>query len=664
MKPVILALALALAAPAAAETRAVLVGVGDYAWLDADLKGPPNDVRLMAEALIARGVPAAAITVLTTAPAGLPQDVATGSPTRAAILAALDGLAAAGAPGDTAVFYFSGHGSQAPDQSGDEQGGQDEIFLPADAKGWNGATGLVENAILDDELQAKAAAILARGQRLVGLIDACHSATGFRAPGGAGVARALPPEALGIPADAPSALPGPPNPPLSGAFVFLYSSQSDQRSFEYPQGAADGPADWYGEFTRQLARVLREVPDASWAQALAAVQAQMRQGSAQQTPDGEGPMLSAALFGNGGGAGRFRIVGGRLRAGLLDGLTAGSEIAIYAGPAGGPVLARARLLAPTAAETGLAALGGALPQTGWAELALPAPPPPLRLAPLAGGDAALAADLAQAAAAAGAEIVTAGAELFPVAIAGGIALAGSDGVLDPSGPGSSPRAVPRPGETMAAALDRSLADAARALRLRRALAAAAEAARGGLSLGTDAVGMTVERRPGRRGPDGACTGSGAPAEPGFDPARGVADCDALWLTLANRSARAQDVTVFYIDRDFGLSVLYPRGALSNRLALGERLRTGLRIEVPPGAAGGVEEILVAAVAADPQDPRSDLSGLADPAGARGTATGAPTALWLAAALGPADVRPRDFAALTLSPFTVIRRTVRLSGPPS
>ena len=37
----------ALTAPAAAEVRAVLVGVGDYLTLDADLKGPANDVRLM-----------------------------------------------------------------------------------------------------------------------------------------------------------------------------------------------------------------------------------------------------------------------------------------------------------------------------------------------------------------------------------------------------------------------------------------------------------------------------------------------------------------------------------------------------------------------------------------------------------------------------------------
>ena len=90
-----------------------------------------------------------------------------------------------------------------------------------------GAIGAVENAILDDELQDWAQGVLAKGARLVGLIDACHSATGFRAVGGAGLPRGLSTEALSIPAAAASAPAGPTAPPLTGEFVFLYSSQSD-----------------------------------------------------------------------------------------------------------------------------------------------------------------------------------------------------------------------------------------------------------------------------------------------------------------------------------------------------------------------------------------------------------------------------------------------------
>ncbi|MFT7596381.1 MAG: putative caspase-like protein [Paracoccaceae bacterium] len=154
--------------------RAVLVGVSDYLYLDADLKGPRNDVRLMRETLVSRGVAADQITVLS-------QDGTV--PTRAAILGSLDHLAAISGPGDQVLFYFSGHGTQAPDLSGDEMGGYDEIFLPADAKGWSDSSRSVENAVVDDEFQAKAAAITATGAGLVVILDACHAATGFRVPG-------------------------------------------------------------------------------------------------------------------------------------------------------------------------------------------------------------------------------------------------------------------------------------------------------------------------------------------------------------------------------------------------------------------------------------------------------------------------------------------------
>ena len=136
-----LSLTLALLAPAAhAEIRAVVVGVSDYLTLDADLKGPANDARLMAETLIARGVDPQKITVLTSDPSGLPAGTGTGQPTRAEILAALDAATQASTKGDTVVFTFSGHGAQAPDLSGDEGGGYDELLLPADAAGWKGAS--------------------------------------------------------------------------------------------------------------------------------------------------------------------------------------------------------------------------------------------------------------------------------------------------------------------------------------------------------------------------------------------------------------------------------------------------------------------------------------------------------------------------------------------
>ncbi|WP_167850912.1 caspase family protein [Tabrizicola caldifontis] len=125
-----LILPLFLASPALAEIRAVLSGVGDHALLDADLRGPPNDVRLMAKTLIARGVAPGAIRVLPTDPTGLPRGVVVGAATRSEIMAALDAAAAESGPGDTLVFHFSGHGAQAPDMSGDEGGGHERSCCP------------------------------------------------------------------------------------------------------------------------------------------------------------------------------------------------------------------------------------------------------------------------------------------------------------------------------------------------------------------------------------------------------------------------------------------------------------------------------------------------------------------------------------------------------
>ena len=287
-----------------AETRAVLIGVSDYLTLDADLKGPDNDVALMVEVLQARGVALAQMRFL--GGGDLPFGVARGQPTRVQIMAALDAVADETRVGDTVVFYFSGHGSQAPDQSGDEGGGYDEILLPADAAGWKGSIGAVENAILDDELQDWAARITAKGAQLVGLIDACHSATGFRAIGGEGVSRGLAPEALGVPGDAVSVA-GVEAAPLSGEFVFLYSSQSDQRSFEYE--LADSGL-WQGEFTLRLAQQLRAADGISWRQLLAAVSDAMVQGPARQVPAGEGPLQDSVVLGAGAVSKRFMVAGG------------------------------------------------------------------------------------------------------------------------------------------------------------------------------------------------------------------------------------------------------------------------------------------------------------------------------------------------------------------
>lgn len=625
-----------LAQPAKAEIRAVLVGVSDYQTLDADLKGPANDVRLMAETLVLRGVDPGLITALSSDPTGLPAGATTGAPQRGAILAALDDAARDAAPGDTLVFYFSGHGAQAPDLSGDEGGGYDEILLPADAAGWKGSIGAVENAILDDELQAWAQTALSRGVRVVGLIDACHSATGFRALGGQGVAKVIDEAQLGIPDDvAPVA--GTPAPPLSGDFVFLYSSQSDQRSFEYPM--ADGT--WHGEFTLRLAQTLREAPDASWAQVLAATTQAMVQGPARQMPEGEGPLLAAAVFGTGSATDRFPVSGGKLEAGLLHGLSDGAEVALYATPSGGEPLAVLPLTDVTARQSGFASPVPA--GATWAELVSAPPPKPLTLGAPVLADTTDRFDYTAWRAA----LPPAGTDpdLIPILTEGEVALAGPDGILDPQGAGSTPRIRPEPGETPAEAVARMLDQAAHGLALREVLAGAT-----GRSLtGKTALTMTIDRRAA-----GASCGKTADPVP-FDPTEGAGPCDQLWLTLTNTSGTAQDVSVLYFTADFRVQPIWPAQNLANRLAPGESTRVGLMIE--PSSTAGLEEIWALAVPALPDSPRVDLTRLASTETTRAIPADPMTA-WLETRLDP-EATTRGFT-LKPAPLTMLRQLVRLT----
>ena len=629
----------ALTAPAAAEVRAVLVGVGDYLTLDADLKGPANDVRLMAETLALRGVDPDLMAVLSTDPSGLPDGVTTNAPTREVILAAMHAASEASAPGDTLVFYFSGHGAQAPDMSGDEGGGYDEILLPADAAGWKGAIGAVENAILDDELQAWAQEALSRGVKVVGLIDACHSATGFRALGGQGVARVIDDALLGIPDDV-QPVAGNPAPPLTGDFVFLYSSQSDQRSFEYP--LADGTT-WQGEFTLRLTQTLRDAPNASWAQVLAATTEAMVQGPARQMPEGEGPMLDEPVFGTGMAGLRLPIDGGRLAGGLLQGLAKGAEVAVFADPAGGEPLGILTLAEVTARD---ASFDAALPEgAAWAELVSTPPPAPLVLADPVRADPADGLDYS-----AWTDALPQGGpspDLVPILTGGVVALAGADGVLDPQGPGSTPRITPDAGETASDAVARVLEQAAHGLRLREVLAGAT--GRGLTS--APPLTMTVDRR----AADGGC-GAVKPPEP-HDPATGISPCDQIWLTITNTGGKAQDVSVLYLTTGFEVQPIWPFQNLSNRLAPGETAEVGMQIV--EGSVAGLEEIWVLAVPADPDAPRVDLTRLASPERTRDMTAGTdPMTDWLDARLDEDDTAQRGFS-LKPAPLTMLRQLVRL-----
>lgn len=150
----------------AAEKWALLVGVNDYikgppAW---HLRGCENDVAMTRELLVGKfGFPPEHIKTLLN-----------GEATTQHILQAIqDWLVAPTHPEDMVYFHFSGHGSQAVDQDGDEDDGMDELICPTDLQ-----QGQLSSVITDDQLKEAFARIPARQVTIV--LDACHSGTGTR----------------------------------------------------------------------------------------------------------------------------------------------------------------------------------------------------------------------------------------------------------------------------------------------------------------------------------------------------------------------------------------------------------------------------------------------------------------------------------------------------
>lgn len=159
----LLALLLAVGGPVLAAQRALLVGVSQLPseppshWLQA----PGHDVRLMHDALVARGWQPAAIRTLADGVASA------GQPDLAGIRGALGELAASASAGDFVLLYFSGHGTRFVDsqKAYDEPDGLAEMFLARD-----GALG-------DAEIGAWIQVLLARGAFVWAVFDTCSAAS-------------------------------------------------------------------------------------------------------------------------------------------------------------------------------------------------------------------------------------------------------------------------------------------------------------------------------------------------------------------------------------------------------------------------------------------------------------------------------------------------------
>jgi hypothetical protein len=148
-----------------ARLRAVLVGVDEYERSDApSLHGCVNDVALVRLLLKQYfGIPNEDIRVLVNQRA-----------TKANILSRLRAMIESSEPGDVAVFYFSGHGSQIRDRNGDElSDALDEVICPYDMD-WDRRT-----YIVDDDLD-KIFATVPPDVLLEAFFDCCFWGAGPR----------------------------------------------------------------------------------------------------------------------------------------------------------------------------------------------------------------------------------------------------------------------------------------------------------------------------------------------------------------------------------------------------------------------------------------------------------------------------------------------------
>lgn len=358
----IIALALLIVAPVfahASKKYALLVGVSAYPSLPEhfQLKGPPNDVALMQTILKQYGFDDGNVRVLADGMKGAMV------PTRQAILSELTRLASQVKEGDFVYLHFSGHGSQQPTTRGKqpvEPDGLDEIFLPADVGKWDGSKGAVNGAIVDTEFGIAITNIRQRGAFVWAVFDSCHSGTMTRGSAGNDLRyRQIQPQDLGISNDvmtraqtgsvqtrgAPQAKNGALGNETklrnaAGGFVAFYAAQSSELAPEesLPTNQLDRKP--FGTFTYTLAETLARNPNISYRQA--GQQILNRYASRvmnSPTPLFEGSGLDAPIFGSTPGELRhqWKVKKNgqdlRIAAGALHQLADGAIFAVVPSPA-------------------------------------------------------------------------------------------------------------------------------------------------------------------------------------------------------------------------------------------------------------------------------------------------------------------------------------------
>lgn len=620
---------------ALAARHALLVGAWKYPNLPAErqLVGPKNDVELTRQALIQRGFKSKQIHLLSDGVAG-----SEGRPTRQAILDTLDRLARQVHRGDFVYLHFSGHGSQQPvtaDKRTEEPDGLDEIFLPSDVGQWDGKTGAVKNAITDNEIGTRLAAIRARGAFVWAVFDTCHSGSMTRAFTPPETRdRYIDPRELGIPVTVVAS----PNTVASaslmdfrvettrggkddGQLVAFFAAQPNQITKETPLPLGKSDRRPLGVFTFALLQSLQLNPNATYRQLMQ--QILFSYSTLQLTPSipySEGNALDSPAFSAQPKAGQARlrqweVKNQRLQAGALDLIAEGAVLAVVprAVSGDGEVLGCVRV---TEVNTKTAALEGIdytrsnnsqvcpalkpenFPRGAHARLMAEALPFTLgvaladHLAPaLRDQLSAVLAGAQQDPRTRGLIRVVPSAERADVVLSVGPASNQTHGSrlwFVPPG-GELLRDGPRPTYSIPVQADQkafansifsSLAHIAKAHNLLRL---------GQHTQPAPALGIKAKwfAMPGTRRADGECKATAGPRrEISLGQMHTFKDCTRLEIELGNNGVRALDITLVTLDARYGVAV-----SNGERLAPGQTLSTGVTItsDVP-----GLDRLLILA----------------------------------------------------------------------
>ena len=630
----LLASALCLTAlPALArDNHALLIGVNTYTNLEERwwLKGPSNDVQLVADYLTTNApVPFAPenVTVLTNGDAGGTD------PTLGAIRQAFADLTATVEPGDFVYLHFSGHGTQAPAQdAASELDGLDELFLPSDIGKWSNSVGVVENALVDDEIGTLIDGLRAKGANVWAVFDSCHSGTVTRSLDGADEevrTRQLSPEVLGLDPEAmedvvsrsigedPRATEAPFDEGSGeGSFVAFFAAQTNEVTPEknLPKGKPGRKPQ--GVFTYTLMETLAEYPGATYAQIGAEV---LRRYSvknlAKSTPLFEGDLDQVVFAGEGGvrvsqWQAEVTDAGLTIPAGTLHGLSEGAVLAVM-GSAADADDAALGYVELTSVDT-FVATGTAVEQGGKT---LPADLPKgvtlrkldevldftLTVALPAEGTApadALLAALADLTDAAGPRLnFVKSSDEADLRLAvlpdsprpDAIWVLPSTGLAEDLGSTPSVSTADKDGAELAATLADTLTTMARAQNLLKL----------GAAVGAGDLDVTVELQ--TRTPEDR-TLKPLP----FAPVPTLLPEDEVHVLARNNTSGPVDVNVLYIGADWSISHWF-----SGRLQPGDELKKGL-FKISDTVLGQ-ERMLVVVTPAKPQSPVEDLSYLAQDA---------------------------------------------------